>query len=122
MFVGVSTMAVFANTIKGFMPGRINRQTVTQEPGTFGTYKETESKVLNKNGEPYMNTSFVKSFDDRSFDIEKASEMPIKPNIQLTDEQVMEGMLNPGIDDRSFVKVKTGPKLTKVAQINLPQR
>ena len=123
MLIGVSTMAVFANTIKGFMPGRINRQTVTQEPGTFGTYKETESKVLNKKtGEPRMNTSFVKSFDDRPFDIEKASEMPIRPNIQLTDEQKMEGMLNPDIDDRSFVKVKTGPKLTKFAQINLPQR
>ena len=123
MLIGVSTMAVFANTIKGFMPGRINRQTVTQEPGTFGTYNESESKVLNKKtGEPRMNTSFIKSFDDRPFDIEKASEMPIRPNIQLTDEQEMEGILNPGVDDRDVLNIKTGPKSSRSAQINLPQR
>lgn len=124
MFIGVMlNMAAFTNTIKGFMPGNIDRQTVTQEPGTFGRYKEEASKVLNKKtGEPYMNMSFVKSFDDRPFDIEKASEMPIKPNIQLTNEQKMEGMLNPDIDDRPFVKVSLGPKLTKYARINLPQK
>lgn len=124
MLIGVSTMAVFANTIKGFMPGRIDRQTVTQEPGTFGTYREKESKckVLNKYGEPYMDTGFSRVMDDRPFDIEKASEMPIRPNIQLTDEQKMEGMLNPDIDDREFLKIKTGPKLTRLAKINLPQR
>jgi hypothetical protein len=48
--------------------------------------------------------------------------MPIRPNIKLTDEQKMEGMLNPGIDDRSFAKVYLSPKLTKLVHINLPQR
>lgn len=122
MLLVVNTMTVFANTIRGFMPGRVNRQTVTQAPGTFGFYKETESKTINKKtGEPYMDTSFVKSFDDRPFDIEKASEIPIKPNIKLTDEQKMEGILK-YIDDRPFVKVHLGSKVTKLVHINLPQR
>ena len=122
MLIGVSTMAAFANTIKGFMPGNIDRQAVTQEPGTFGTYNESESEVINKKtGEPYMNMSFVKSFDDRPFDIEKASEMPIRPNIQLTNEQELEGILKP-IDDRPFIQVKTGLKMPRSTQINLPQR
>ena len=121
--VGIVNMAVFANTLKGFMPGNINRQNVTQEPGSFGTYMERE-KVLNTKYGPktVYDTGFVKTIKDKPFDIEKDSEMPIRPTIKLTEEQKFNSIFNHFLDDRSKLEVKTGPKSSRISNINLPQR
>ena len=109
-------MAVIANTLKGFMPGRIDKQNVTQEPGSFGTYTERENKFGR------YDTSFYKTINDRPFDIEKASEMPIRPTIKLSTEQLIDSAMNPMYDDRSRLMIKTGPKSSQISNINLPQR
>ena len=113
---GIFNMAVIANTIKGFMPGRIDKQNVTQEPGSFGTYTERENKYGR------YDTSFYRTINDRPFDIEKASEMPIRPTIKLSTEQLIDSAMNPMYDDRSQLMIKTGPKSSQISNINLPQR
>ena len=113
---GIFNMAVIANTIKGFMPGRIDKQNVTQEPGSFGTYTERENKFGR------YDTSFYRTINDRPFDIEKASEMPIRPTIKLSTEQLIDSAMNPMYDDRSRLMIKTGPKSSQISNINLPQR
>ena len=121
---GILNMAAIANTFKGFLPGRIDKQTVTQEPGSFGTYKEESSEVLNKRtGEPYMNTSFVKAFNDSPFDIEKASEMPIRPTLKFTLKQQVDNLshaMDGTRDDRPFLKDTQG-KNTRYFKMSLPQ-
>ena len=114
---GIFNMAVIANTLKGFMPGKIDRQNVTQEPGSFGTYTEKESKVPGR-----FNSSFVTdpNLINRPFDIEKESQNPIKPTIKPENfEQEMEWMLNE--DKRDFLTDKQG-KNTRMFHIDLPQR
>lgn len=120
---GIFNMAVIANTIKGFMPGRIDKQNVTQEPGSFGTYTERERVFNTKNGpKTVYDTNFYRIINGRSFDIEKASEMPIRPTIKLSTEQLIDSAMNPMYDDRSRLMIKTGPKSSRISNINLPQR
>lgn len=114
---GIFNMAVIANTLKGFMPGRIDKQNVTQEPGSFGTYTERERKPGK------YDTSFYKTINDKPFDMEKALENPIRPTFRFTLEQQVDNLshaFDGTRDDRPFLKDVQG-KNTRYFKIDLPQ-
>ena len=79
-------MAAIANTLqmKGFMPGNIDLQNVTQEPGNFvQSYRQTERTMNTRNGpKTVYDIDSIGVMPTKQFDLEKESENPIKPTIK----------------------------------------
>ena len=79
-------MSAIANTLqmKGFIPGNIDKQNMTQEPGNFMSYyKQTEKTMNTRNGpKTYYDIDSTGVMPTKSFDLEKESENPIKPTIK----------------------------------------
>ena len=102
--VAMLSYRAFANTfqMKGFIPGNIDKQNLSQEPGNFvQSYKQTERTMNTRNGpKTVYDIASTGVMPTKQFDLEKDSENPIKPTIKRS--------FNPdnfAKDDRTRLKI-----------------